>query len=537
MKKNSMPHDHRWYTSPYLWWMVPVFWGTLILASYTWRYHSIKADAFEMAALRGRQVFSMIQVAREWNASHGGIYAEITPMSPVNPYLKHPDKFAKTTKGKQLTLINPAYMTRQMNEILATEADLKCHLTSLHPINPINKADAWETEALQAFETGVKERVGFYRENNMTTFRYMAVMPVKEVCLQCHAQQGYKIGQIRGGLSVTQPASYVTNMIDSQMAQVLIVHVTAFVLLTLITLLGLWQNRRQFLRLEQSRDYSVKIAEELVQKMQELEQTRDQLLQSEKMATVGQLAAGVAHEINNPIGFVNSNLYTLEKYAGNINRILATYAQAEASFDADTLAALQVAKREVDLAFVLEDIQLLLNESQEGLARVKRIVQDLRDFSRAEASAWQSVSLEQCIESTLSVVGSEVKAKADFVKEYAVGLPEVDCMPALLNQVLMSLLVNAAQAIEKKGVITLRTGMQGDEVWIEVADTGVGIEPQLLSKIFDPFFTTKPVGTGTGLGLSVAYGFVQKHGGRIEVQSEFGHGTVMRVVLPIKHVE
>ena len=272
---------------------------------------------------------------------------------------------------------------------------------------------------------------------------------------------------------------------------------------------------------------------ELKQVNEKLASTQSQLLQSEKMASVGQLAAGVAHEINNPIGFVNSNLATLEKYIADLNVVLLAYAQAEPRLTADALAGVAEVKRRVDLPYLLDDIPKLLTESQDGLSRVKRIIQDLRNFSHVDEAVWRATSLESCMDSALNVASNEIKYKAEVVKEYA-GLPEVECMPAQISQVFLNLLVNAAQAIDSKGTITIRSGVQGEEVWVEVADTGKGIAAENVGKIFDPFFTTKPVGQGTGLGLSVSYGIVQKHGGRIEVNSVQGTGTVMRVLLPMR---
>ena len=274
---------------------------------------------------------------------------------------------------------------------------------------------------------------------------------------------------------------------------------------------------------------------ELKQLNEKLESAHIQLLQSEKMASIGQLAAGVAHEINNPVGFVNSNLGTLDKYISGMFKVIAAYELEEAKTDAKVFSDVAQTKKIVDYPYLIEDIPSLLKESQDGLARVTRIVQDLKDFSHVDESNWQSANLEDGIDSTLNVVLSEIKYKAEIVKEYS-GLPDVECMPSQINQVFMNLLVNAAQAIEKKGTITIRTGASGDGVWVEVEDTGKGISPENINRIFDPFFTTKPVGKGTGLGLSLSYGIVQKHNGSIEVQSEVGKGTTMRVWLPVKHI-
>jgi signal transduction histidine kinase len=269
--------------------------------------------------------------------------------------------------------------------------------------------------------------------------------------------------------------------------------------------------------------------------IEKLEEAQNQLMQSEKMASIGQLAAGVAHEINNPIGYVYSNLGTLEKYVQDTFGMIELYEQAEAAIaDPEMKSRLQEAREKLDLSFLKEDLGALMSESRDGITRVKNIVQNLKDFSHVEtADKWHFSNLHRGLDSTLNIVHNEIKYKADVVKEYG-DIPEVECLSSQLNQVFMNLLVNAAHAIENRGIITIRTGHEGDEVWVEVADTGKGIAPEHLQKIFDPFFTTKPVGKGTGLGLSLSYGIVQKHHGRIEVQSEMGKGATFRVWLPVR---
>ncbi len=274
---------------------------------------------------------------------------------------------------------------------------------------------------------------------------------------------------------------------------------------------------------------------ELQQLNQKLEEAQSHLLQSEKMASIGQLAAGVAHEINNPIGYVYSNLGTLEKYVQDTFGLLDQYEQAEdAISDPEVRGRLKAARDRLDIAFLKEDLRDLMSESKDGITRVKKIVQNLKDFSHVDATdEWHYADLHSGLESTLNIVSNEIKYKAEVLKEYG-ELPEVECLSSQLNQVFMNLLVNAGHAIEEQGTITIRTGQQGEEVWVEVADTGKGIAPEHMKKIFDPFFTTKPVGKGTGLGLSLSYGIVQKHHGRIEVQSIVGRGTTFRVCLPVK---
>ncbi|WP_124950512.1 PAS domain S-box protein [Sulfuriferula thiophila] len=278
--------------------------------------------------------------------------------------------------------------------------------------------------------------------------------------------------------------------------------------------------------------------EEVAALNSQLQETQSQLLQSEKMASIGQLAAGVAHEINNPIGYVHSNLGTLEKYVKDLFGMVEVYEHAEPMIaDVGILAGLQTAKKNFDLEFLKEDVSALMSESRDGITRVKKIVQDLKDFSHVDtAEEWHWADLIKGIDSTLNIVNNEIKYKAQVVKEYQ-EIPDVECLSSQLNQVFMNLLVNAVHAIEERGTITIRTGRQGDdEVWVEIADTGKGIAPENLKKIFDPFFTTKPIGKGTGLGLSLSYGIIHKHHGRIEVQSEVDRGTTFRVCLPVRHV-
>ena len=287
------------------------------------------------------------------------------------------------------------------------------------------------------------------------------------------------------------------------------------------------------------RQYQAQLEELVARRTAQLSDAKEQLVQSEKLASIGQLAAGVAHEINNPIGFVHSNIGVLEGYLTNLFSMLEAYEAAEPTIaDAPAAMRLKAMRQTIDLPFLREDIPQLMVESKEGISRVKKIVQDLKDFSRVDSSQeWQFANLHQGIDSTVNIVANEIRYKADVIKEYG-PLPEVECLPSQLNQVFMNLLVNAAHAMgEARGAITIRSGVAGEHVWLEFSDTGSGIPEAIRQKIFDPFFTTKPVGKGTGLGLSLSYGIIQKHNGHIEVRSEVGQGTTFRITLPIRHVE
>ena len=275
--------------------------------------------------------------------------------------------------------------------------------------------------------------------------------------------------------------------------------------------------------------------DELIALNTKLDETNNRLLQSEKLAALGQLAAGVAHEINNPVGYVSSNLHSLRGYIDDLLAINAAYGDAELQLSSSmpqVFKRVRQAKADADYDFLISDIQQLLSQSNEGLTRVQKIVQDLKDFSRVGATGWQWANIHDGLESTLNIVWNEIKYKAEVERDYG-DLPEVHCIPSQINQVFMNLLTNAAQAIEKHGHIVLRSRHEGENVWIEVQDTGAGIAPEHLEKLFEPFFTTKPVGQGTGLGLSLSWGIVQRHHGRLDVRSILGQGTTFRVTLPI----
>lgn len=273
------------------------------------------------------------------------------------------------------------------------------------------------------------------------------------------------------------------------------------------------------------------------QRTAELARTQAQLLQSDKLASIGQLAAGVAHEINNPIGYVQSNLATLARYLEDVFRAFDAYADIEQRCAArpELAGELNAVRDSADLEFLAADIPQLLKQSAEGINRVRKIVADLKDFSRSDASAdWEWADLHACLESTLNIAHNELKYCAQVKREYG-QLPPVRCLPSQLNQVFLNLLVNAGHAIERPpGTITIRTGCRDEQAWIEIRDTGKGMSAETQAKIFDPFFTTKPIGQGTGLGLSLAYGVIEKHHGRIEVESALGVGSVFRVVIPLE---
>ncbi|QDI03514.1 MULTISPECIES: ATP-binding protein [Xanthomonas translucens group] len=290
--------------------------------------------------------------------------------------------------------------------------------------------------------------------------------------------------------------------------------------------------------IEGQQDYEQELQQrhaELRQAYLRLNGAQEKLLQSEKMASIGQLAAGVAHEINNPIGYVHSNLGSLQEYLRSLFTLIEAYERALRAPDPKALIPeIDDIRNRFDIDFISRDLPQLMAESREGIERVTRIVRDLKDFSYSgREESWKLVDLHAGLESTINIIWNELKYKVTLDRHYG-NLPLVECLPSELNQVYMNLLLNAGQAIGERGSIVVSTGQDGEEVWIEFKDSGAGIPADLLQRIFDPFFTTKPVGSGTGLGLSISYGIINKHHGRIDVTSTVGEGSCFRIVIPVR---
>jgi two-component system NtrC family sensor kinase len=283
-----------------------------------------------------------------------------------------------------------------------------------------------------------------------------------------------------------------------------------------------------------------KAAEELTRKnlrlneaLAALKRSQAKVLHQEKMASIGQLAAGVAHEINNPIGFINSNLSTLGKYLSRLSGFLAVQSECiAAGAPPEQVESVRQQQAGLKIDYIVKDLEDLVRESLEGAERVRGIVADLKSFSRVDETEFKQADLNECIRSTINIAWNEIKYKATLKKELG-EIPQTRCYPQQMNQVFMNLLVNAAHAIEQQGVITVRSWEEDGYICVTVADTGQGIPETNLTRIFEPFFTTKEVGKGTGLGLSITYDIVKKHNGEITVRSEPGKGTVFTVRIPV----
>ncbi len=297
-------------------------------------------------------------------------------------------------------------------------------------------------------------------------------------------------------------------------------------------------NKNLDLKVRERTSRLTEALDELQRSHRDLQKAQAQLLQSEKFSAIGQLAAGIAHEINNPIGFINCNLQTLDKYLAHYRPLLSFVQNLVKAINDKNqeklfqlLSHWEKTRHEINFKFIEGDIGNLIKESREGTEHMRRIVADLCDFASPDKGKEEALNVEALMESILNIVWNEIKYKAQLRKNYGT-VPSIVGNPQKIGQVFVNLLTNAAHAIQGKGFITIKTYTKDHQVCIEIGDTGCGIPPEHYTKIFDPFFTTQPVGQGTGLGLSSSYDIVRKSGGDITFSSQVGKGSVFTVMLP-----
>ena len=477
----------------------------------------------KMATRQAEMLFHQIRLTRQWIADHNGLFLIKAPGVEENPFLSNAT--IQDKEGNWLVKRNPAMVTRELSAYAAREGLGYFNVTSLKLLNPNNAPDAFEQQSLKAFETGLNEIVAVEKVDGKYRLRYMAPLKVGKRCLGCHHDQGYSVDDIRGGMNVTIPMDWAfaeirTNnrmVLNIGIATIVIVILMIFVMFDRLVIKRLkelegemdqypkYNNTSNLNQVENHDEIGTlahhfrKLCQRIDQSQQELDAGREQVCQSEKMAALGRLIAGVSHEINNPLGGMQNCIQTLHKQPNNSETI----------------------SRYLDL----------LNQ---GVGRIRNTVQQLLKIGRKEPMVQRLGNVDpmirECLE--LSCMGrSDIQTQAllDVQKPILVSM---EC----LRQVIVNLTGNAVQAMDDRGgslIVTSR--VDRESLIIEVEDTGPGIEPQHMNKIFEPFFTTKDVGDGTGLGLSISYSLVERMGGELTAGNRSDGGAIFVVVIPLNN--
>ncbi|WP_321401883.1 DUF3365 domain-containing protein [Maridesulfovibrio sp.] len=617
--------------------ILAVIWSATIYYFYSSIIQTEKDNIYKTAQKEAEVAFEKDLTYRRWVAGLGGLYAEISPKLPPNEYLNVPFRDLTTVEGKKLTMINPAYMMRMVYGLMNKEAGLHGHITSLTPIRPENAPAAWEAEALKSFRTNPVDYYQISTENGKPILHFMRPMKTQKICLKCHASQGYKEGDLRGGISVTVPmAKYQQAMltfIDETTTSFTIIWFTG-ILFIVVGFYFLAKYERDRSRTEQElaktknylaniinsmpsilvgvdpngkvthwnmeaekfsnqryqdvvgspltealpimQDELEKILQAMRNKVIETDsiQTRidggltrydditiypliangvqgaviriddvteriyleQMMIQSEKMMSVGGLAAGMAHEINNPLAGILG-------HAQNIHKRLLSDMKANKSAAEEcgiTFEQLQEYMQKRDIRKMIEGII-------ESGKRAAKIVSNMLNFSRKSEKENAYYRMDELLDSTIELAANDynLKKQYDFrqikiVRQYAEELPPVYCDGNEIQQVFLNLLKNGAEAMNEKEYeqgepeFICRIQKDKDMAVIEIEDNGPGIIVSPKSRIFDPFFTTKGVGRGTGLGLSVSYFIItDQHGGAMKVDSVPGEWTRFTIELPL----
>lgn len=497
--------------------------GLVIVVSYGITFYRTSAFQHELVVSQivqqARMLYKQVWMTRKWVAEHNGLFFLKTENVQPNPFLAEPE--IKDILGRRYVKRNPAMVTRELSEYVSSMGFFKYRVTTLKPINPANKPNEFERRSLLLFEEGSVETVEIIDTDNGKILRYMAPLYMEKSCMECHGHQGYAVGDIRGGLSVTIPVAWAYESIEQNNKMlllygaitILLVGLTIFLLIDFLVVRRLGMLAISMERfpdddtvemiLPTGNDEVGRLAGDfkelcirLQDSRQELDQSRKQIFQSEKLAALGRLAAGVAHEVNNPLG-------------GMLNCVKSMREKPE------------------DQGMHQRYLPLL----DKGLKSIGHTVSQLLNFGRQDSVKLRKVSVDDLFRESLALIEyglKNIELQTDFrvAGEYFIDVEA-------LRQVIVNICLNAMQAMPDGGTLTVKTSKTGQVILFTIADTGIGIKKEYLSKIFDPFFTTKDIGEGTGLGLSVTYSLIQRMNGVITVDSRQGVGTSFRIELPL----
>lgn len=484
------------------WLLLMAAWALLVAASLVFSVGQIRQRNTELMREGARNVFRTIVAARQWNAHSGGVYVPLAPDLPPNARLKHPGRDLTATDGTHLTLVNPAYMTRLIGENLSADAPLSIHMPSLKPLNPLNTPDDWEARALLELEQGSPEVSALtLRADGGQEFRYIAPLKVVDSCLLCHAQQGYRVGDLRGGISIGQPYETVAATARSEIFHSAIRHLLVFVLFAALSYALLAQLQRHW---------------------EDVEQNLGALMQTEKMASLGRLVAGFAHELSTPIGVA-------------VNAI---------SHGAESMSELSclLGQDEVPEHEIRQCLHETRQSSELALSNLHRAAKLIQGFKRSSIDMGQEEARSFLIGELISDVLKALHNLYRNCAEVEVICPadlRITGIPGLLDQIFTNLVANSVvhgfSDGQYSGHIRIEVEALGNTRFlISYADDGAGMSPEVLSKVFEPFFTTRHDSSGSGLGLYICYSLVTTRlGGSIRCDSLPGGGTHFLITLPV----
>jgi signal transduction histidine kinase len=473
---------------------------TLAVLSAIGNYRQLEQNFYALARERGQGLFDLMEIVREWNARNGGVYAPISEINPPNDYLHHSRRDIDG-QGVPMTLINPAYMMRQISDLSQEQNGLSFHVTSLKPLRPDNAPDDWEKTALEGFERGDTPRLELFPNGGgEAVFRYIAPLKVSKACLSCHVQQGYKLNDIRGGVSVTMPAGATLATLHAEIRRMLFQHAIAYLLVTgLLTLLYL-RTQAHF----KSLDAAGHAQEELVRRRtRELTEANAKLERSN--TELEQFAYAVSHDLQEPLRMVASYVQLLgRRYQGKLD----------------------------------EDADAFIGFAADGAKRMQRMITDLLDYSRVQTKAdpFCPVPLGEALDLALGNLDLIIRETDSTVEAVRADLPTVYGDKGLLGRLLQNLIGNAIKYRDdqRKPHIRIQAQRKDGDWLFSISDNGIGIEPQHFERIFRVFQRLHGHGRfeGSGIGLAICKKIVERHGGEIWVDSTPGQGTSFHFTLP-----
>lgn len=636
--------------TPYAWslaaiWVIMV---TIIMAtSLIWNINRQQEETIKLATIEARTVYEKNLTYHRWASLHDGIFVPITEKIQPNPYLTHiPGTIIDTTQGEKLTLINPEYMLRQVYEMQNRKFEPVEHITSLDPIRPENAADKWETKALRSFEQGRDKVVSVEEINGAPYLRFMRPMVTEKGCLKCHAVQGYEVGDIRGGISVSIPLTPLRSIARAQTLANTTGHIALWSLALAGILLGSYwltlnirerenieartrsiidnmfdglitMDRQKKIRtcnpaasrlfnyepeeivggsiyslftppsdnrisgfsgdpadedfikvtdapyeligrrkdgsmfpveislsetLQDGDHLTIAMIRDLTGRKEAEKALRDSqkhLIKQEKLASLGTMVAGIAHEINNPAQAIGFSMEGLEMNAGYVRQFLQELRKCLDS-EPENLTAkrdhLMKLVEELDIDLVMENLEDIAERNSESVLRISKIIKSTKRLAHFEDD-FTETDLNTVVNDALVLTHNQVKYDITVRTELGENLPPFQGLPQELGQVFINLIINARDAMKEKGlsqkeallIISTRYNKKTRHLEAGFTDNGVGIKEATMSKIFDPFFTTKGFEVGTGLGLNLSHMIVEAHGGWIDVESEYGEGSTFTV--------